>query len=70
MDEIKIFHDRQGKTLTIWFGDPEKESICEETSEEVILIKDEAGTVIGFEKLNYDVRRPHELRVILDSPAG
>lgn len=52
MEEIKVYYDRTGETLTVWFGDPKDEYICEETREEVILMKDKAGNVIGFEKLN------------------
>ena len=37
----------------MWFDDPKKEAISEETSEEIILIKDKNGKVIGFEVLNY-----------------
>ncbi|HID64968.1 MAG TPA: hypothetical protein EYP49_19790 [Anaerolineae bacterium] len=33
-------------------GGPSNEYICEETGEEVILMKDQMGRVIGFEKLN------------------
>jgi uncharacterized protein YuzE len=53
MEQIKIFHDRTGNTLTVWFGDPQDESVCEETGDEVILMKDRMGRVIGFEKLNF-----------------
>ncbi|MFO7773084.1 MAG: DUF2283 domain-containing protein [Dehalococcoidia bacterium] len=53
MDKIRIFYDKQGNTLNVWFDDPEKEYICEETSEEVILVKDKTGRVIGFERLNF-----------------
>ena len=35
--------------LMVWFGDPAEEFIAEETGEEVLLIKNQAGTVIGFE---------------------
>ena len=52
MAKLKVYYDREGKTLTVWFDDPEKEFICEETGEEVVLIKDEGGQVIGFERLN------------------
>ena len=52
MEKIRIFYDKQGNTLNVWFDDPEKEHICEETSEEVILVKDKTGRVIGFERLN------------------
>jgi len=53
MEKIKIFYDKQGNTLNVWFDDPEKEFICEETGEEVILVKDKEGKVIGFERLNF-----------------
>lgn len=52
MEKIKVFYDKEGQTLTVWFDDPRKEHLCEETGEEVILIKDRTGKVIGFERLN------------------
>lgn len=52
MEKIRVFYDKEGQTLTVWFDDPAKEYMCEETGEEVILIKDKAGKVIGFERLN------------------
>ncbi len=53
MDKIKVIHDATGHTLTVWLDDPAKEHICEETTEEVILMKDATGRVIGFELLHY-----------------
>ncbi len=53
MDKIKVIHDVVGHTLTVWLADPAKEHICEETTEEVVLMKDSAGHVIGFELLHY-----------------
>lgn len=53
MEKIKVVHDTIGHTLTIWFDDPVKEQICEETTDEIVLIKDASGRVIGFELLNY-----------------
>ena len=50
---IKIYYDSFGNTLNVWFNDPEKEFISEETGDEVILNKDKKGKVIGFEKLNF-----------------
>jgi hypothetical protein len=50
---VRICHDRLGNTLTVWFGDPRKESACEEVHDDVILMKDKRGRVIGFERLNY-----------------
>jgi uncharacterized protein YuzE len=53
MVQVKVFYDRQGNTLTVWFGDPQQEYVCEETGDEVVLMKDATGKVIGFEKLNF-----------------
>jgi len=53
MEKIRLYYDKEANTLNVWFDDPEKEHICEETGDEVILIKDKNGKVIGFEKLNF-----------------
>ena len=53
MDKIKVIHDTVGRTLTVWLDDPAKEKVCEETSDEVVLMKDKSGRVIGFELLHY-----------------
>ncbi len=53
MDKIKVVHDAEGQTLTVWLDDPAKEAVCEETTEEVVLMKDATGRVIGFELLHY-----------------
>lgn len=53
MAQVRVFYDRTGNTLTVWFGEPRDEYVSEETGEEVILMKDRDGQVIGFEKLNF-----------------
>ena len=53
MKPIKIFFDKTGNTLNVWFDDPKKEETAEETAEEIVLVKDKNGKVIGFEVLNY-----------------
>lgn len=53
MKPIKVIFDKTGNTLNVWFDDPKKEHMCEETAEEIVLVKDKAGKVIGFEVLNY-----------------
>ncbi len=67
MAEVKVFYDRVGNTLTVWFGNPQDEHICEETGDEVILIKDRAGRVIGFERLNFSVADSEPLRVAFET---
>ncbi len=53
MNKIKVFFDKEGNTLDVWFEEP-REVVCEETGDEVILKKDpKTQKVIGFEKLNY-----------------
>ncbi len=54
MDKIKVIHDTVGHTLTVWLDNPEKEHVCEETTDEVVLMKDIDGRVIGFELLHYN----------------
>ena len=58
MDKIKVIHDAVGHTLTVWLADPKKEHICEETTDEVVLMKDDTGRVIGFELLHYHPAEP------------
>ena len=67
MEQVKVFYDRVGNTLTVWFGDPGKEYVCEETGDEVILIKDESGVVIGFEKLNFAASTTEQLHVAFEA---
>ncbi len=55
MAAVKVYYDAEGKTLTVWFDDPVNEHIAEEIGEEVVLIKNREGRVIGFERLNYTV---------------
>jgi uncharacterized protein YuzE len=53
MEKLRVYYDREGNTMSVWFDDPKKESVCEEADDDVILIKDSDGRVIGFERLNY-----------------
>ena len=56
-DKVRVYFDRTGNTLTVWFDDPRKESVCEEIDDDVVLMKDRRGRVIGFERLNYLSRK-------------
>ncbi len=67
MVQIKVYYDQIGNTLTVWFGDPQDEYVGEETGEEVILMKDKSGRVIGFEKLNFSIPKPEPLRVAFET---
>ena len=54
---IKLMYDAVGETLTVYFDNPEKAEVCEETGEGVILIKDKANNVIGFERLYFKLEK-------------
>ena len=53
MEKLRVYFDREGNTLTVWFDDPKKEHVCEESDDDMVLMKDRHGRVIGFERLNY-----------------
>lgn len=64
MDGIRVIHDPVGKTLTIWLDEPAMEASCQETEEEIVLMKDARGKLIGMEILHYDpVRSPPAVTV-------
>ena len=67
MDQVKVFYDRAGNTLTVWFGNPQEEYVGEEVGDEVILMKDRTGQVIGFEKLNFSVPASEHLRFAFET---
>lgn len=67
MARIKVYYDQVGNTLTVWFGDPQDEYVSQETGEEVILMKDKAGQVVEFEKLNFIVPKPAHLQVAFET---
>ena len=70
MAQVKVYYDREGNSLTVWFGNPQDEYVCEETGDEVILMKDKLGHVIGFEKLNLVIPQPAGLQVAFETVSG
>ena len=68
--EIKVYYDREGNTLTVWFGSPSDEYVSEETGEEIVLMKDRDGKVIGFEKLNFTAQSTDTVRVAFETIAA
>ncbi len=69
MAQVKVYYDREGNTLSVWFGDPRDEYVCEETGDEVVLMKNREGQVIGFEKLNYSLSSTEDLSVAFEAVA-
>ena len=73
--EIKVYYDREGNTLTVWFGNladevlaiSQREYVAEETGEEILLMKDRAGKVIGFEKLNFTTQPADAMKVAFET---
>jgi len=44
--------------------------VAEETGDEVVLMKDKTGRVIGFEKLNFSIAKPKHLQVAFETIAA
>lgn len=64
MARLKVIHDKEGETLTIYFDKPRQSQICEEAGDGFILIKDKrTKKIIGFEKLYFKLRRAEKLLV-------
>ena len=56
MEKVRVYYDAVGRTLSVWIDDPSREEVCEEADDDTILRKDAQGHVIGFEKLNVDLK--------------
>ena len=41
--------------------------VCEETGDDVVLMKDAEGRVVGFEKLNFSIPKSDSLHVALET---
>jgi hypothetical protein len=67
MAEVNVYYDSIGDTLTVWFGERQTEYLCEETGDEAILMKNQQGEVIGFEKLNYTISANTNLKISLET---
>ena len=66
MEQIKVYYDEFGQTLTIWFDDPDKEVIAEEVGSDVVMMKSEDGRALGFEILNMKYQNPEKLEVLFE----
>lgn len=51
MEKVRVYYDYEMESLTVWFENPVNEHICEEIGNGIVLMKNESGSVIGFEKL-------------------
>jgi hypothetical protein len=56
MAALKVYYDREGKTLTVWFHNPDKEYVAEETGDEYKSYLGVASTLLtGRSKLDKQV---------------
>jgi uncharacterized protein YuzE len=66
MEKISVAFNRLTDTLDVWFDDPKKEWVSDETGDGIILKNDKNGRVIGLEMLNVrddkDIPVPVEVR--------
>ena len=38
MEKLRVYYDKTGNTLSVWFDDPQKEFVCEESDDDVVLV--------------------------------
>lgn len=53
MERIRVIHDTIGHTLTIWLGESSQEYVSTLTDDEILVMKDREGQILGFEVLHY-----------------
>jgi L-rhamnose isomerase len=53
MAEISVLHDVFGQSLVVWFGDPNREVVCDHTDSDVVIMLDEEGRALGIEVLGF-----------------
>lgn len=68
MADVRVVHDREGQTLTVWFSDPSAEFVCEETGRGIVLIRARSGQVIRVEKRHFSV--PPSDSVLVETTGG
>ena len=52
--KLRIYYFRETDSMDIWFDEPEKEKICEEIDDAILLKKDKEGNVIGVEIISME----------------
>jgi len=67
MDAVKVIHDREGQTLTVWFGKPSSEVSSADNEHGIVVMKDQTGAVIGIEVLGYT---GHPTSIALEALGG
>ncbi len=55
MAQVKVFYDQARSSLTVWFSTPYGTAVHQRLGEDVVLIKDTYGGVVGVQKLNFRV---------------
>jgi len=63
---VKIIVDPSVNSITVWIGDASQEAVATQLSEDLTLLKDFNGEIIGFEKHFFDAA-PGELQVQLET---
>ena len=48
MDKVRVYYDRTGNTLSVWFDDPKKEHVCQEIDEDMVLMATAAAHAVEY----------------------
>lgn len=54
--QVKVYYDPKAAKLTVWFAeDSGLQTITESNEDDWVVMRNDAGEVVGFKKLNYVV---------------
>ena len=56
MAQIKVVHDPEHQTLTVFFGDPGGDVQSESIDDTTDILRNDDGEIIGVQKLAYDTQ--------------
>jgi hypothetical protein len=69
MEHVKVIYDPLGNTLTVWFGEPDEEYVSTLVTDDLLVMKNSQGVVIGVEKLFF-AAQPGTMRVQFETLAS
>ncbi len=63
---VKVIFDPSVNSLTVWFGNPAADYVATQIEDDLVVMKDSTGRVLGFEK-HFFTAAPGEVHVQLET---
>lgn len=64
MEKVRVFFDREGNTLSVWFDDPKKGHICEGSDDDEVLVNAKAHSLFPSQEATSELRFSAAMREI------